>query len=57
MFNIGDVVSSVICPAMSGTIIKMDKNRAIIKINRTRDYKSIGKEIAIDLSFWHKISG
>lgn len=55
MYSIGDVVVSTICPAMSGTIVKMDKNRAIIKINRTRDYKSIGKEIIVDLSFWSKV--
>lgn len=54
MFNIGDTVVSIVCPAMAGTITKMNGNRAIIQINRTRDYKSIGKEIAIDLDFWEK---
>lgn len=57
MFSIGDTVQSDICPAMAGTITKLKDNRAVIKISRTRDYKSIGKEIVIDTSFWHKISG
>ena len=55
MYSIGDTVKSIICPTMSGTIIRMKDNRAVIRISNTRDYKSIGKEIAIDLSFWTKI--
>ncbi len=57
MYSIGDTVKSIICPTMSGTIIRVKDNRAVIRISNTRDYKSIGKEIAIDTSFWHKISG
>lgn len=55
MYNIGDVVQSSICPTMAGTIIKLDKNRAVIKITRTRYSKDIGKEMVIDISFWKKI--
>lgn len=55
MFNIGDTLQSKVCPTMAGTIIKLDKNRATIKISRTRDNKSIGKEIVIDTTFWKKI--
>lgn len=55
MFSIGDAVQSSICPAMAGTIIKLDKNRAVIKITRTRYSKDIGKELVIDTSFWKKI--
>lgn len=55
MYNIGDIVQSSICPTMAGTIIKLDKNRAVIKITRTRYSKDIGKEMVIDISFWKKI--
>lgn len=55
MYNIGDVVQSSICPAMAGTIIKLDKNRAVIKITRTRYSNDIGKELVIDTIFWKKI--
>lgn len=54
MFDIGDTVVSIVCPTMAGTITKMNGNRAIIQISRARDYKSMGKEIAIDLNFWKK---
>ncbi len=57
MFSVGDIVQSSICPTMAGTITRLKDNRAVIKISRTRDYKSIGKEIVIDTGFWHKISG
>lgn len=55
MYNIGDVVQSKVCPTMAGTIIKLDKNRAVIKITRTRYSKDIGRELVIDASFWKKI--
>lgn len=55
MFSIGDTVQSSICPTMAGTIIKLDKNRAVIRITRTRYSKDIGKEIVINTSFWDKI--
>lgn len=55
MYNIGDVVQSSICPTMAGTIIKLDKNRAVIKITRTRYSKDIGKEMVIDTAFWRKM--
>ena len=55
MYNIGDVVQSKVCPTMAGTIIKLDKNRAVIKITRTRYSKDIGKELVIDTAFWRKI--
>ena len=55
MYNIGDIVQSKVCPTMAGTIIKLDKNRAVIKITRTRYSKDIGKELVIDTNFWNKI--
>ena len=55
MYNIGDVVQSKVCPTMAGTIIKLDKNRAVIRITRTRYSKDIGKELVIDTAFWRKI--
>lgn len=55
MYNIGDVVQSKVCPTMAGTIVKLDKNRAVIKITRTRYSKDIGKELVIDTNFWNKI--
>lgn len=55
MYSIGDVVQSSICPTMAGTIIKLDKNRAVIRIARTRYSRDIGRELVIDTSFWNKI--
>ena len=55
MYNIGDVVQSKVCPTMTGTIIKLDKNRAVIRITRTRYSKDIGRELVIDTAFWRKI--
>lgn len=55
MFNIGDTLQSKVCPTMAGTIIKLDKNRAVIKITRTRYSKDIGRELVIDTSFWKRI--
>lgn len=55
MYNIGDIVQSSICPTMAGTIIKLDKNRAVIRITRTRYSKDIGRELVIETSFWKKI--
>ena len=55
MTNIGDIVQSKICPTMAGTIIKLDKNRAIIRITRTKYSKDIGRELVIDTAFWRKI--
>ena len=55
MYNIGDIVQSKVCPTMAGTIIKLDKNRAIIKITRTRYSRDIGRELVIETSFWKKI--
>lgn len=55
MFNIGDTLQSKVCPTMTGTIIKLNKNRAVIKIIRTRYSKDIGRELVIDTSFWNKI--
>lgn len=55
MYNIGDIVQSSICPTMAGTIIKLDKNRAIIRITRTKYNRDIGRELVIDTSFWNKI--
>lgn len=55
MFNIGDTLQSKACPTMAGTIIKLDKNRAVIRITRTRYSKDIGRELVIDTSFWKKI--
>lgn len=55
MFSIGDTVQSSICPAMAGTIIKLDKNRAVIRITRTKYSRDIGRELVIDTSFWKKI--
>ena len=55
MYNIGDIIQSKVCPTMAGTIIKLDKNRAVIKITRTRYSKDIGKELVIDTNFWNKI--
>ena len=55
MYNIGDIVQSKVCPTMAGTIIKLDKNRAIIRINRTKYSRDIGRELVIDTNFWDKI--
>ena len=55
MYNIGDIVQSKVCPTMAGTIVKLDKNRAIIRINRTKYSKDIGRELVIDTNFWDKI--
>lgn len=55
MFNIGDTLQSSICPTMAGTIINLDKNRAVIKITRTRYSKDIGRKLVIDTAFWRKI--
>ena len=55
MFDIGDTLQSSICPTMAGTIIKLDKNRAIIKITRTKYSRDIGRELVIETSFWKKI--
>ena len=55
MYNIGDIVQSKVCPTMAGTIIKLDKNRAIIRITRTKYSKDIGRELVIDTNFWNKI--
>ena len=55
MYNIGDIVQSSICPTMAGTIIKLDKNRAIIRITRTKYSRDIGRELVIDINFWNKI--
>lgn len=55
MYNIGDVVQSKVCPTMAGTIIKLDKNRAIVRITRTRYSKDIGRELVIDTAFWRKM--
>ena len=55
MFNIGDTLQSKVCSAMAGTIIKLDKNRAVIRITRTKYNRDIGRELVIDTSFWKKI--
>ena len=55
MYNIGDIVQSKVCPTMAGTIIKLDKNRAILRITRTKYSKDIGRELVIDTNFWNKI--
>ena len=55
MYNIGDIVQSKVCPTMAGTIIKLDKNRAILRITRTKYSRDIGKELVIDTNFWDKI--
>lgn len=55
MFNIGDTLQSKVCPTMAGTIIKLNKNRAVIKITRTKYNRDIGRELVIDTSFWKKI--
>ena len=55
MYNIGDIVQSSICPTMAGTIIKLEKNRAVIKITRTKYSRDIGRELVIDTAFWRKI--
>ena len=55
MFDIGDTLQSSICPTMAGTIIKLYKNRAVIRITRTRYSKDIGRELVIETSFWKKI--
>ena len=55
MFNIGDTLQSSICPTMAGTIIKLDKNKTVIKITRTKYSRDIGRELVIDTSFWKKI--
>lgn len=55
MFNIGDTLQSKVCPTMAGTIIKLNKNMAVIKITRTKYNRDIGRELVIDTSFWKKI--
>lgn len=55
MFDIGDTLQSSICPTMAGTIIKLDKNRVIIRITRTKYSRDIGRELVIDTAFWRKI--
>ena len=55
MLNIGDTLQSKVCPTMAGTIVKLDKNRAVIRIARTRYSRDIGRELIIDISFWEKI--
>ena len=55
MFNIGDTLQSSICPTMAGTIIKLDKNRAILRITRTKYSRDIGRALVIDTNFWKKI--
>lgn len=55
MFSIGDTVQSSICPTMAGTIIRLDKNRAVIRVTRTRYSRDIGRELVIDTNFWNKI--
>ena len=55
MYNIGDVVQSKVCPTMAGTIVKLDKNRTIIRITRTKYSRDIGRELVIDTAFWKKI--
>ena len=55
MFNIGDTLQSSICPTMAGTIVKLDKNRVVIRITRTRYSKDIGRALVIDTNFWDKI--
>ena len=55
MLNIGDTLQSKVCSTMAGTIIKLDKNRAVIKITRTKYSKDIGRELVIDTAFWRKM--
>ena len=55
MYNIGDIVQSKVCPTMAGTIVKLDKNGAVIKITRTKYSRDIGRELVIDTAFWKKI--
>ena len=55
MYNIGDIVQSKVCHTMAGTIIKLDKNRAVIRITRTKYSRDIGRELVIDTNFWRKI--
>ena len=55
MFDIGDTLQSSICPTMAGTIIKLDKNRAILRITRTKYSRDIGRTLVIDTNFWKKI--
>lgn len=55
MLSIGDTVQSSICPTMAGTIIKLDKNRAVIRITRTKYSRDVGRELVIDTAFWRKI--
>lgn len=55
MFNIGDTLQSKVCPTMAGTIVRLDKNRAVIRITRTRYSKDVGRELVIETSFWKKI--
>jgi hypothetical protein len=55
VFNIGDTLQSKVCPTMAGTIVKLDKNRAVIQLTRTKYSKDIGRELVIDTSFWKKI--
>ena len=55
MFDIGDTLQSKVCPTMAGTIIKLDKNMAIIRITRTKYSRDIGRALVIDTNFWDKI--
>ena len=55
MFDIGDTLQSSICPTMAGTIIKLYKNRAVIRITRTKYSRDIGRVLVIDTNFWNKI--
>lgn len=55
MLNIGDTLQSKVCPTMAGTVVKLDKNRAVIRITRTKYSRGIGRELVIDTSFWKKI--
>lgn len=55
MFNIGDTLQSKVCSIMAGTIIKLNKNRAVIRITRTKYSRDIGRELVIDTAFWRKI--
>ena len=54
MFNIGDTLQSKVCPTMARTIVKLDKNRVVIRITRTRYSKDIGRALVIDTNFWDK---
>lgn len=54
MFN-SDTLQSKVCPTTAGTIIKLDKNRAVIRIARTRYSRDIERGLVIDTAFWRKI--